>query len=172
MSNPVENNETVADSKALVTTPESTQSKNEGVTVSISVSSKQFVNILIACLGAAMTLGIFAGLRYVGSLFTPAVPFIFGGVLFATLVSAFFLLLRVQKTMRRTKRLRISFGDGYTAISIFVTMGFFAMACMHAFLADGHAAELWNNGLIAAGLSATGYGLGKFVGSLWTEGKA
>jgi hypothetical protein len=170
MSNPVENNEPVADSKALVTTAPA-QNESSGLSVSISVSSKQFVNILIACFGAAMTLGIFAGLHYLGSLFAPAVPFIFGGVLFATLVSAFFLLLRVQKTMRRTKRLRVSFGDAYTAVSIFVTMGFFAMACMHAFLADGHAVELWNQGLMAAGLGATGYGMGKFVGSLWNEGK-
>jgi hypothetical protein len=99
------------------------------------------------------------------------VPFIFGGVLFATLVAAFFMLLRAQKTMRRTKRLRVTIGDAYTAVSIFISMGFFAMACLHAFKGDGTALSLWTNGVATAGFAACGYGMGRFVGSLWNEGK-
>jgi len=129
------------------------------------------LNIIVAAFGAGAVLALFHTLQFVGTLFAPAVPFIFGSVLFATLVAAFFMLLRAQKTMRRSKRLRISFGDAYTGVSIFISMGFFAMACLHAFKGDGTALSLWTNGVATAGLAVCGYGVGKFCASLWNEGK-
>jgi len=124
----------------------------------------------IAIIGGALIYNAYAALQYLATLVTGAVPFIFGGLLFVTLVWFFFMLIRVQRHMRRTPGSKISLREGYTAASIFVVMGFFAMACLHAFQHDPQALNAWNQGVVAAFLAASLYKVGNFVGKLWSKG--
>lgn len=129
-----------------------------------------FGHLAIALVGGALIFGIYSALQVLASLFAGALPFIFGGLLFVTLVWAFFMLIRVQKHIRVAPGRKITWQEAYTAASIFVVMGFFAMACMHAFQHNPAALQFWNEGVVAAFFAATLYKVGNFVSTLWSRG--
>lgn len=175
MSNPNENGSPEAPKVDDTQVPNSAAApaaqQTASVSINISFGAEQFVNLVMALVGAGLVVAAFSALQYVGALFAGAIPFIFGGILFSTLLSAFFLLLRVQKTVRLRPALRISAPEAFTAAAIFLIMGCFATACMHAFLADGLALEHWTKGVEIAAASFVCYGLGKGLVALWKEGK-
>lgn len=140
-----------------------TTQSNTGVVCAIS-------HLFIAIIGGALIYGAYSALQYLASLAAGAIPFIFGGLLFVTLVWAFFMLIRVQHHMRRAPGSKISLHEGFTAVSIFVVMGFFAMACLHAFQHEPQALDAWNQGVVAAFIAAMLYKVGNFVGTLWSKG--
>lgn len=144
------------------------------VEATITINSQNLIKtvsgLFFAGIGAAAVLAAFYALASVGQVFVNVMPFVFGAFLFATIVCAFFLFMRVQKDLRVSKNFRVSMPEGYTAVSIFLTMGFFATACMHAFMNDGQALVHWNYGMWTIGTAATLYGIGKFLKSLWRDG--
>lgn len=140
------------------------------VTATVTINSDSLVNIFFAALGVGSVLALFVAAQYVGQLFVAAVPFIFGGFLFATIVSAFFMLLNTQKKIRRSASMRFSLAEAYTAVAIFIVMGYLATSCMHAFQGTGLALQFWNQGVSTTALAVIGFGMGKFCASLWNHG--
>ena len=171
---PVENSSTPVDATA----PASTDSKIEEpkgsfeatVTINSGAVIRSLSNVMFAGIGAGGIVAIFMALSYIGKMVNAIMPFVWGGFLFATLVSTFYLLLRVRKNMRASNKLRITFTEGYTAVAVFLAMGFFATACMHAFMGDGLTLVHWTYGVVTAGVAVVGQGFGKFFVSLYAEG--
>lgn len=141
---------------------------------SITINAPTFMKVVstlfFAGIGGAGVMAAFWALSFIGSLFATVMPFVFGGFLFAAIVVGFKLLIDLQKNIRRSNKLKVSVSEGYTAVTIFIAMGFFATACMHAFMGDGLALSHWTYGVSTIAIAATGYGLGKFFGSLWADG--
>ena len=139
--------------------------------IEITASGKRITgtNIVMAAIGAAGVCVGYSFLAKLGATFALLVPYIAGGLLFATLVGTFYFTMQLFKDMRARARYRVSFWDGYTAIAVFTVMGYMATACMHAFLATGNPLDLWNKGSMAAGLFTVFYGLARFCGDLWKE---
>ena len=148
----------------------SNENQPQGVSIRVNIDANLFYNIIALVLGAGTVIGIFTVLQWLGQAISAIMPFVLGTTLFATVVGGFFYLLSAQKILRQTPKLRISFSEGYAALTIFISMGLFAMACMHAFQADGLALGIWTQGVTAVALSAIFFGVGKFFVSSWNEG--
>lgn len=163
MSDAIDNKSEAASTGANVSPP--------AVQATLTINSASIVNLFCACFGAGLVFVGFKVLLYVGALFGGVLPFIGGGILFATMLSGFFFLLRTQKAIRRSARFRVTQTEAYAAASVFVSMGFFAIACLHAFKADGMAASSWSNGVASCAFSLFLFGAGKAAVWLWDEGK-
>jgi uncharacterized protein with PQ loop repeat len=128
-------------------------------------------NIVLAAIGAAAVCIGYSLLSKLTASVTALVPFVAGGLLFATLVGSFYFLLQLLKDMRQRARFRISFWDCYTAVAVFTVMGYMATACMHAFQSTGNPLQLWNNGVFAAVGFTVVFGCARFMGELWNDDK-
>ena len=148
------------------------ENKASSLSIRITFDGNLVKSLLCALFGAATIIVIFQAMQYIGGMVAGIMPFFLGTLLFATLAGGFFCLLQTQKIMRQNAGMRISFGDAYTGLSIFIVMGLFAMACMHVFQGDGLALAFWTKGVVAAGASAVGFGLGKFFVTTYKEGAA
>lgn len=141
------------------------------ITTSAGARTITASNLVMAGVGAALVCGAYSLLAKLASGFAALIPFIAGGLLFATLVGSFYFLMQLLKNMRASPKLRVSFWDCYTAVAVFTVMGYMATACMHAFQATGgNALELWNHGAVAAALFTIFYGMARFVGDLYKNG--
>ena len=156
------------------TSETSTATSAPALQATLTINSATFVkavgSLFFAGIGAGGVFAAFWAMTFVGAMFAKVMPFVFGGFLFAAIVSGFFLLLRAQKTMRRTTQFRVSASEAYTAISIFIAMGFFATACMHAFMGDNLALQHWNYGVVAIGSAATLFGMFRGMAAVWASG--
>lgn len=143
-----------------------------GLSIRLTLNANSLINLICAVAGAGTVIGIFTMLQYAAGIFTAIMPFVMGTALFLTIVATFGYLVKTQRLMRQNAKFSVSLAEGYTAVSIFVIMGLFAMACMHAFQGDGLALGLWTKGVGVSVAAASLYGLGKFFSSLWKDGGA
>ena len=143
---------------------------NIKVDVSTGAATGEFAGkVVLAVVGAGLVTGAYSLLMSAAGAFSALIPYVAGGLLFATLIGSFYFLLGLLKDMRQRSRFRVSFWDCYTAVAVFTVMGYMATACMHAFQAHGQVLALWNNGVVAAALFTTFFGVARFVGDLWND---
>lgn len=170
MSNPLETPaQGTAPAQAEIASSKTAPARAPAI-LGFSIGGESIIKLIFALIGAGMVFLAAEVLLRVAVLFSAATPYIAGGILFATIVSIFFALLNSRKMMFRNVKFRISFAEGYTAVAIFIIMGYFATACMHAFLGDGLALGLWNQGVSVCAMALVGFGMGKFAVSLWHNG--
>ena len=116
---------------------------------------------------ATAVLAIYSLINMVSTVFTTALPYVAGGVLFITLTSIFLSIVVSLKKYRKGARKSLAVVDTYAALAVISVTGYFAAACVAIFQPGSNVAELWSSGALAAFCWAALFATGKYGGELF-----